>query len=323
MPTKKPTVTYRSMLAESARTAWERKSLWVFGLFAALLSTGGAYEMVVKDARVGMLLRQGYARACESAGTSWFGPLVRDLLAFGPGRVTVLVTLAAALAALLVAASVVSQGALIAGVGKKAVGDAAAANAGRAAFWHLLWLNVLHKSAHALLSLLAVLPLWYVAVRPGTDSVAVAFVSLALLLPLTISVSVLFMLASVHAARTGEHTLNAIEHAVILFRAHALAAFETGLIVFSCVVAAVAGFLLLGTLASIPFALTVFISLLIGNAVLFTAVNVVGAAGLILMLFAFAGATTTFQYAVWTRFHDHAASKNRTISKIHRVWRGR
>jgi len=325
MPSKKPTTMYRSLFRDALRVAWERKALWVFGLFAALLSTGGVCETAAKGVRQLTVTRDVYVSMLNGTftGTELFGRYVRDAIELDPSRLTILATTFVLFGAAAIVASVVSQGALIEGVGRKAIPDAQAAAAGRSSFWHLLGLNVLNKAAQLLIILLSALPMFLLVARADGASAAWAMFAFLIAFPLTIVVSVLFMLASVHAVRTGSHSLDAIHHALSQFRAHWLAAFETGLLLFGAALVAALGFVATVAVVSIPFAILIFVSLLMGSYFLLLTVNVLGAAALILMIFAFAGATTAFQYAVWTRFYDHANARRTIISKIQRVWRGR
>src|SRR3989339_48248 len=129
MPTKYPTTIYRSLFSDALRVAWERKALWVVGLFAALLSTGGACEMAAKGFRGLRATRDVYVGMVQGTftGAHAFGILVQDMLGWDPSRLTVFVSLVVAFGILAVIASVVSQGALIEGAGGKAISDTQAA----------------------------------------------------------------------------------------------------------------------------------------------------------------------------------------------------
>src|SRR3989338_3617616 len=73
---KKSTMLYRPFLCEAWLLTWQRKSLWIFGILAALISTGGVIDTVSvtlqKVERTQSLLNQlldhsfiGYALASE------------------------------------------------------------------------------------------------------------------------------------------------------------------------------------------------------------------------------------------------------------------
>jgi hypothetical protein len=326
MGRRKPTTIYRSLFADAFRVAWERKSLWVFGLFAALLSTGGVYEMLSKDVRHLAAGRDLYLDLWRGtfAGTELFGRYLRDLLELEPARVTATVTLLVILALLLLLASVVSQGALIAGAGKKPISDRAAIAAGSRAFSSMLFLNILHKLAHLLLTALAALPLLLLLAKPDGGMLLAVFLAYLVSLPLTVFVATVFMLSSVDIVETGSHAFDAIEHALLVFRRHALAAFETGLILFCAVLVASFAFLVLLALLAMPFAVLISMALAAGSPFLFMTLNVLAVLVLLALFFCFTGATTTFQYAVWVRFCAHAtAPRQKIVSKIHRIWIGK
>ncbi len=76
MPTKKSTSIYRTLLREAFTHTWQRKSLWIFGIFAGLISTGGVIEVALSGIKQvttgGAFLQQlldqtfvGYAHASQ------------------------------------------------------------------------------------------------------------------------------------------------------------------------------------------------------------------------------------------------------------------
>lgn len=325
MQKPKPTTVYRSLLSDALRVAWGRKQLWVFGLFAALLSTGGAWEMTAKSFHRLSTVRDACVQVMRGTftGTQMFGRSVRDMIVLEPSRATGVATIIIVAVLLAVIASVVSQGALVAGTGKKEVADAEAIRAGRSAFWDLLALNLLHKAAHAVVTLIAAIPLFALITSPTRPDVVVTFLVCLVVFPLTIVISILFMLASVDAAKKGTHALDAIHHAVRVWTAHWLAALELGLILFLSALLAGVLFLTVVALLAIPFAVLVSASLVFGSSTVFLLVNVFGAFLFVLLLFGFVGMLTTFQYAAWGRFYEHGTGKKKVISKTHRIWSGR
>lgn len=326
MPAKKPASIYRSLLGDALRVTRERRNLWVFGLFAAILSTGGVGESAAKGWHRLSVARDVFGEILRGtfAGTRTFGTVVRTCLSVAPSQATVIIVLMILVAFAMVAVSVVSQGVVISAVGPKPITDAQAVAAGRKSFWHLLALNVLNKAAHATLIVLSSLPLLLILEAPRGSSALIAFLVFLVAFPLTVIIAAIFMLASVHIAKTNSHSLDAIHRAVDLFRKHWLAAFELGLILFLCVVAASGAFVMLVSILSIPFVVLFSLAVITSSPTAFLAANVLGAFVLLLLIFAFAGATTVFQYAAWVRFYGLAAGPIRkTISKTHRVFKGK
>lgn len=326
MPAKKPTSIYRSLLGDALRVTRERRNLWVFGLFAALLSTGGVGEMAAKGWHRLSVARDVYGEIVRGTftGTQTFGTVVRACLSIVPSQATAIMTVMILVAFAMVAVSVVSQGVVLSAVGPKPVTDAQAVAAGKKSFWHLLALNVLNKAAHAVLIALSSLPLLLILAAPRGSSALIAFLTFLVAFPLTVIIAALFMIASVHVSKTNAHSLDAIHHAVIIFKKHWLAAFELGLILFLCVIAASGAFVMLISILSIPFVLAVSVAVISSSASTFLVANVLGAFVLLLLVFAFAGATTVFQYAAWVKFYGLASGPVRkTISKTHRVFKGK
>ncbi|MEI6511567.1 MAG: hypothetical protein WCO25_06070 [Candidatus Uhrbacteria bacterium] len=326
MPAKKPTSIYRSLLRDAFRVTRERRNLWVFGLFAALLSTGGVGEMAAKGWHRLSVARDVYGEIVRGTftGTRTFGTVVRTCLSIAPSQATAMMTMMILVAFFAVAVSVVSQGVVLSAVGPKPVTDPQAVTAGKKSFWHLLALNVLNKAAHAILIALSSLPFLLILEAPRGSSALIAFATFLVAFPLTVVIAALFMIASVHISKTNAHSLDAIHHAVLIFKKHWLAAFELGLILFLCVIAASGAFVMAVSILSIPFVLAVSVAVISSSATAFLVANVLGAFVLLLLVFAFAGATTTFQYAAWVKFYALATGPiKKTISKTHRVWRGK
>ena len=326
MPTKKPASIYRSLLGDALRVTRERKNLWVFGLFAAILSTGGVGELAAKGWHRLAVTRDVCGEIVRGtfAGAGTFGTAVRLILDFQPAHATLVLSALILLGLFLLAVSVMSQGVILAAVGTRKATDAQAVHAARKSFWHLLALNALNKAAQAVLVLLSALPMLLLVTVPRGSSALVAFLAYLVAFPLMVVIAAIFMIASVNVSKTGAHALDAVHHAAAIFRRHWLAAFELGLILFLCVIAASAALVLVISVLTIPFLVLVSLAVISGNAVAFLVVNVLGAFLLMLLLFAFAGITTVFQYTVWVRFYGHATGPiKKTISKAHRVFKGK
>ncbi len=325
MQKPKPTTVYRSLLTDALRVAWGRKQLWVFGLFAALLSTGGAWEMTAKNFRHLSAMRDASLAAMRGTlgAKRMFGGFVQDALSLDPTRASMIAGFVIVAGLLAIVASVVSQGALVAGTGKKEIADPEAVAASKRSFADLLLLNLLHKAAHGIVTLIAVVPLFALVERPSTQDILATSATCLVVFPLTIVISTLFMLASADMVQKNTHALDAVHHAVRAWRAHWLAAFELGLILFVSMIATGILFVLSVALLSIPFAVVVSVALAFANATAFLIVNVLGAFLLVLLLFGFVGMVTTFQYAAWVRFYELATGKKRMVSKTHRIWNGK
>ncbi|MDG1949564.1 MAG: hypothetical protein P8J32_01925, partial [bacterium] len=51
MRKRKSTSLYRNFLSDAWRLTWERKSLWIFGIFAGVISTGGVVDIALRSVK--------------------------------------------------------------------------------------------------------------------------------------------------------------------------------------------------------------------------------------------------------------------------------
>ena len=149
---KKPTMIYRSLLRDAWLVTWQRKSLWVFGIFAGLLFSGGVIDMMLsgfhKITQTGSLLQ--HLMNQSFIGYDYLSQFLLYLAQVNPNQVKI-VLLFIVLATLgLISAGVISQSALIHASGS------APAHAHRIRrdvlphFWNVLLLNILVKTLSAL-----------------------------------------------------------------------------------------------------------------------------------------------------------------------------
>lgn len=113
---------YREVMWDAFRTAWHTRSLWILGLFAGILQTGGIYDIL-------FLSLNKIAGQIHMASSSWLGGfgttfrtqnLWHDFLAMGIGRFL----LGSFLVLIFVILSLIAQGALTAGIGFRIRGRA-------------------------------------------------------------------------------------------------------------------------------------------------------------------------------------------------------
>ncbi|TAK03362.1 hypothetical protein EPO34_04860 [Patescibacteria group bacterium] len=321
----KPTPTYRPLLREALRLTWERKSLWVFGLFASLLSTGGIVDVGARGLRRvedGSDLLLNVVNDTFT-GADTFGAWIRQVELLEPGRVTLTVTAAFVLVLAALVAAFLSQAALIRGL---ACTDPQPFHhhmrEGRPFFWRLVCLTLAGKAAQGVLLLMASLPLVLVVAR-GTYADGLLFVACFLIaFPLSIIANLVTALAVIDVVRDDRSAAHALLHAAGRFAGHWLAALELGAVAYL----AITGLWVIGgaaiILASLPYGALVALALYLGSPVLFGLVTV--AFGIVVGAIAFAaiGAATTLQYAVWLRYSLRAENRRSPlVAKLERLWR--
>ena len=297
---------YRQAIQHGWRVAWQNKFLWVYGLFAAFLGQMGIVEflskagLVVGDVNdylstVGLIP----TKAVEASTVIALSAESRVLMFW-------LLFLLIGLAAALIFASVVSQGAIVhaaakATKSKKTMPDVGAAwHAGVSHFWRLFTLNLVKKVAIVLLAI-AVGGAAFNAVVGSSLGSNILFLVVFLLASLVgLVLSFLVVYAAGYVVVEEYPLVQAIESAWKLFWSHWLVSFEVGLLIllFNGILFCLT---LLGFLVFFfPAMLVWFAAIVLGSQALL-------AMGFIIALILFTGyvmllgaAFTVFSTSVWT-----------------------
>ncbi len=325
MPTKTPTAVYRSLVRDAWHLTRTRKNLWVFGLCAGLLSTGGVVENAIRTFKTVEGGREFFLAALKGSvpGLGSIGLLIHRTAELGADRASVFIGITLLGALLLLLASLVSQAALVMGIedaSPKSLKKTRLESRGHAA--QILCLNILSKGATLILLILSALPLTLVTLR-GTAVDAVLFLLIFLLLiPASIAVSTISTLALFSIVRDSRHAPDAIHRALTLYRTHWLACLEFGLLLFILSLLGTIALFFAVLIAVIPFTLLIFGVLMFKIPFLYAAINALGILAFFAALFAGFGALITFQYAAWSQFYDRLLLKGtaKMKAKIHRLW---
>lgn len=325
MPTKTPTAVYRSLVQDAWRLTRTRKTLWVFGIFAGLLSTGGVVENSIRTFNTVERGREFFIEALHGSipGLTAMGQLIHSAAALGPGRATGLIVSGIIVLLLLLLASIASQAGLVMGVQDatpKSLNETRREGHGHAL--QILILTILSKGATLILLILSALPLTLFSLR-GTAMDAVLFLLIFLvLIPASIAVSTISTLALFSIVRNNRSAIDGIHHATTLFRTHWVACLEFGLLLFCLSLLGTLALFFLVLLAVIPFTLLIFGVLMLKIPLLYALVNALGILTFFTVMFLGFGAMITFQYASWSLFHERLLLKGaaKLKAKIHRLW---
>lgn len=322
-------VLYRTVLKDAWSTTWRNKSLWLWGLFVALLGNAGEYQLVATASdRVGGLasdntvtaglanipmssqMLPGLWHAFTAEPFSTFMLLVVGLIAIGLAVFFVWLTMIS-IVALIRGVATIASGKKLPTIGE----SAAAANEyfapvlvtfifSRLVSWFLL----------TLLALLAALTV--VDYYLGFPLFLVGFI---VILPTLFIISFIVRYTFMFVVVRKEPVLDAIESALDIFRRHWLITLELGFILF--IVNILVG-LIMVALIGLLVAPVLIAAILAWKAALATWAVVLASFGILLLLvilFSFGSALGTFQWAAWT--HLFVALKERGhSSKIVRVF---
>lgn len=324
---RKPTAFHRHLLVEAWRLTWERKSLWVLGLFAGLALSGAVIEPVV----VGVVRAthsgdwwQRLQTADPSVLLATLNEIVRRIADIPPLTAQIWFTLFTVAGVIGVWFLVVCQSGLLSGlIGKspRKVVDVLWRG------WHNLWslfvLDVVACLANGLLLLMVAMPIVLYVSRPGFGAAFFAAFALLIYLPLAIGARIMASFAAVQIVRRDFHVAHALEHAWYLFNDHWLAALETGLVLSLATVAVAVVSLAALLIASLPFILLFTIASAGGSIVPVALLGAAGMLGLCLLMLTVLGALTTFRYAIWAGFHgraSHSIVRYTVVAKLKRLF---
>lgn len=323
---KKPTAIFRSLIRDAFWITWQRKSLWVFGIFAAFISTGGVLDVATTGLSRIKSNTDFFAQMFKSSfvGFALFGQYIRQFATIGSFWTTILFLCTILVAIGLILLAVLSQASLIHGI--KSPSHLHPRLIRKEASVHILSLftiDLITKIGSALLITISTLPVWWFYAQSSSLSLFVVFIQLLIFFPAILILNILALLSIIHIIETGVSVSQAIHVAWNIFKKHWLASFEFAVILFFLI--SLSGLLLLGIgiILSVPFAILYSTTLLSGSLALFFIANIIfGLFALLIVLF-FGGSVVTFQYAAWYLFYKQTGLEihiKNSLSKILRVF---
>lgn len=318
----KSTALYRTFLLDAWRLTWERKSLWIFGLFAAVISTGGVLDLTLSSLKRATDTSDLFVQALDSGffGYSLLGSYIQRLSLLGGHTTASLLTAITLAAVLIFAVGVLSQAALAKSVGsKKHVDPHTLRSEAKHHFWQLTALALgVQFIIGALIALMSI-AMFSLAINYTQTSVLLYVLLMAILIPLVVIVHLIYMFAVLDVIHGEVSIAAAIKRGWELFQKQWLASLEFGLLLFVIVFfTALALFFVLLALM-VPYAMIFSTSLLSGSYVLFLISNVFY--GLVLLVGGLlaGGMIVTFQYSAWYQFYKRALHKTHGKKHFSRI----
>lgn len=322
---------YRALLKQAGKIAWNHKYLWFFGLFASLTIAGGSTEY--------QILHQNLQRNLIDGTYNYLAGLlaVRDLLMnLGLGFVNLfqqnILVVINVLSLLLITLTILfvflwlaicSQGALVADVKKiispKKKAEKLSIRNGLTVscrrFWPLLGLNVLVKVLVNFAFFIISLPLLFMVIKDLTVLVFIYTLLFVIFVPVAVSISLIFKYAIVATVLEKKSVVVSLEQGWKLFKKNWLISLEMAIILFL-----VTFFVGVGALVVLSF--IVFPLFLVGvmfQALWLTVLMLVIALIIVVLIGSF---LTTFQTASWTELYL-ILKENGGLAKLERVFRRR
>ena len=320
------TAIYRTLLRDALRLTWQRKTLWIFGIFAAFISTGGVFDVAASGLhRIqlgGSFLHQlldtsfvGYALVSTYIGQ------IKALGSFTTAAIVFFMTLLI-LGAIFLA--VLSQTSLIHGIKSErhehpnVFRKRAHDHIGR-----VFLIDLLTKIAGGILVCLTTLPMLWFYTETTTYSFLVTFVQLLIFFPGVLIISIISMLSVIHIIETEATILQALSDSWKMFTRHWLATIEFAVILFLLIAVSGFGIFAIILVLSVPYAFIYSLSLLTGSFIFFILINILFALFTLTIILALGGAIVTFQYAAWYLFYkqtEHPVHDRISLAKTFRLF---
>ncbi len=326
MSNPQPTRLYRSILGEALQLTWKRKSLWVFGLFAGLISTGGVIDIAMRSMQrvksQGAFLEQLIDQSF--IGYNIFASYVQQMQVLGVTRVSWMLGACTFVMVGLIIAGILSQIALILS-SKSATAEHPhhLRKQAMAHFGSVLVIDILTKITTIVLIGVTSLPFLLFLTSTTPHSFWILFVQTLVFLPLIVILNIISMLAMIDIVDHNTKPLEALFTAIRLFQNQWVATLEFGLLLFLLVLLSGIVLVVASGVLLIPYAIVYTAALLTGSLSFFFIANTLFGLLFLGLICAFAGAIVTFQYTAWHRFYKRAVHKQhgtKVFSKILRLF---
>lgn len=320
---KKPTTIYRALLRDAWQVTWQRKSLWVFGIFAAFISSGGVVDVAISGLRhvtaTGSLLEQLFERSF--IGYAYASQFLLQLEKIDPNQFSIMLIMLTFVCVGLLFSGVISQAALIHGSGGDAKHPLIVRRAILKHVWDVLFVDLITKIFSAILIIITTLPVLLYLVQPDPFFSQLLFIHFLIFIPAIILIHILSMLALNAVVEEGVHALAGIHRALSLFKTHWLSSIEFGFILFLTVFGSGILFAMFLSLLSIPYRLIFSTALFSGSMTLFFGGHILMLILLGILLFIFGGIIVTFQYTAWHLFYQRASHRIHGLKPFSKIWR--
>lgn len=321
---------YRTIVSDALAISWRNRYLWVFGLFAALLGSGGEYEIFFKAIgksahgtafpTLGVLYSSNLFSV--SALSEFFSKLFTNTFSFIV--IVAILALFLLIVAFLVWLASVSQAALVhsadrLGSGKK--NDFAGAYAfGRKTFLPVLGLNLVYYLVVAISLAIIGLPGYLVSHSGGSGAIWFYLLSFLVFLPVAIIVSFITKYGLAFVVLKKEKFLDALFLGWQLFYRNWLISLEMVVIILAVDVLFGVATIVAMIFVSIPFVIFALLMSYVGAGIAMTLMYVFGMIAAFLALVVIGTFVVSFQYAAWTMLFNRLTAGRGALSKLVRLF---
>lgn len=314
---------YRHVVSDAWKLAWRRRSLWPFGFFAALVTTGGIVDVLMRGS--GSVFDAEIARLSARTVPS-LGEMLRiagtSTAASPPAWLFLAAVIGFVMVAALLWVALVSQGALISGItaADKRANPKAVLGRGIAMFWPLFAIALLARLLIGIVTFAAAVPFGAALVGGNPGTMLLYVVTYVAFVLVSVAVSVIALYAAIDATASGSSLINALKNAVKTFSKHWIVSYEAALVVFGIDVLIGVALLIGFVLLLVPTTLFLLMMQVVGTVAGSWLFMTLFGALLVAWIVGLASFATTLRYAIWTLLYERLQSEA-VSAKIVRVLR--
>ncbi len=316
---------YRPIIKEAFKISWRNKFLWFFGLFAALIGSGGAYNLgagnLGKVETYGIwlsdfkafLLNWQFNLKGFSLSEVWTNFGISGLFFMLAGILILVFLLWLAVSA---------QAGLAYGSGEIVNGRKtnfqAVFKRGTEKFWQVLLLNIIFNFGLLVVLIIFALPFFILYMSATDDSLwqtMLILVSFVVWVPLAVVFSIIIRYALIYCVNKGEKLGEALSKGVELFGKHWIVSLEVGLILFFLNLITGLAMAILMVFVALPFVLLGAIAVQLSSATFFWLVVILGVLTFVALLFVYGAVWNVFVMTVWVLLFERI-TKGVVYSKI-------
>lgn len=319
---------YRTLFLEALSTAWHHPHLWLLGFFAALLQTGGIYDVLLRSfnsladqAALQLSGSTSFTQGALSWATQPMSQVSRALGILGTiGRLEGLL-LILVLLGITAGASVIAQGGLIYGLGIRLRGNvpplSACLSVGARFFWKTATINLVTLGLLWFFRTLVLIPFATPLEQTSTWTIIGSFTTYFLYILAVLTLTATHMLALSSLILQKYSVAESLARGFVQVRKAWLIILELGLGFFLLGIGLFFGLAFVYLIAGVPLLVLTLSAALLNSAVAATILNIFFFGGALVAFLLLGSFATTVQYAAWQSLAMRIA-QGTALARLHR-----
>jgi hypothetical protein len=309
---------YRPVLQKAWQIVWQRKFLWLLGIFAGVINTGAVLEVgfrALQPVNTSLPVGQMFVSNIIP-GLDIIQLYLTQFFLMSPTRAWLTLGVLFVLGVVFVMLAVLAQGGIIEGALARKKHRLADLKKAEHAFWKVLLIDIATKTLVALLLALSVTPLALLSATVFNQMIASAVTLIVFILAILIIslISIFAITAIVHRKYS---IAEAIAESIEIFRKYPVVILEVAVLLFliQLIGAGLIGFVLL--MVWLPYTLIFMLTTLIPVTILSSVISMFVTIVALILVLTISGLLVAYQYTVWALVYEKLRTRGMT-AKWHR-----